>query len=323
DEDFSDFLERVILCPATLDNPLEVGVPYIIRLNERFALPTHIRAKASPKSTVGRSFLHVRLLSERGAVLDRLPGGYEGDIWAMVVSRSFVVQLRRDLAISQMRFFSGEPRLGHEEFVAAYNEHPFLWLPVGAPIPFESITLYDGDGALIIRSDLESDIVAWRTRTVQDRVFDFSVPRETYNPSDFFDAIEKPKSGYLALERGRGYILSSYEFVSFSEKYASEMEVSDSGSGDFRVHSAGFFDPGFGYGSDGSVRGTPATFEITPYEDNLIFAHKQRAAKMFVEHLSESADTLYGDVVLGSSYLFQRGPKLPKQFKEVSRRIER
>jgi len=316
-EDFSEFLSRVIMCPATLDNPLEIGVPYLVRLNEGFTLPISIRAKATPKSTIGRSFLHIRLLPEQGAVLDRLPGGYDGHVWAVVVSRSFVVKLRPNLAVAQMRFFSGEPRLGHDEFVAAYSEHPFLWLSNGAPIPFESITLYDGDGGLIIRSDLESDLVAWRTKSVQDKVFDFSASKSTYDPADFFDAIEKPRSGYLGLERGRGYILSSYEFISFSGKFASEMEVSDSGAGDFRVHSAGFFDPGFGYGPDGSVRGTPATFEIMSYEDNLMLAHKQRVAKMFVEYLSEPSATLYGDASLGSSYLYQRGPRLPKQFKQA------
>lgn len=315
-ECFSEFLKRVILCPASLENPLEIGAPYLIRLNEKFILPVSVRAKATPKSTIGRSFLHIRLLPENGAVLDRLPGGYGGNLWVIVVSRAFVVQLRRDLPVSQIRFFSGEPRLTHDEFVRAYSDHPFLWLPVNAPIPFESITLYDGDGGLIIRSDLESDIVAWRTKSVQNRVFDFSAPNNSYDAADFFDAIEKPLSGFISVERGRGYILSSYEFVSFSEKYASEMEISDSGAGDFRVHSAGFFDPGFGYGPDGSVHGTPATFEIMPYEDHLIFSHKQRVAKMFVEHLSEPSEKLYGDASLGSSYLYQRGPRLPKQFKQ-------
>lgn len=316
-EPFGEFLNRIKLFPVSLNAPLEVGVPYLIRLKESFSLPSCIRTKATPKSTIGRSFLHVRLLPETGSVFDRVPAGYSGGLWVIVVSRAFAVKLSSGLAVSQIRFFMGEPRLTNEEFVAAYRQHPFLWLPVGVRIPFESITLYDGDGALIIRSDLESDIVAWRAKNVQDTVLDFSVSRETYKPAQFFDAIEKPKSGHLVLERGRGYILSSYEFVSFSEKYASEMEVSDSGSGDFRVHSAGFFDPGFGYGPDGQVCGTPATFEIMPYEDHLIFSHKQRVAKMFVENLTEFSEKLYGDASLGSSYLYQRGPRLPKQFKQT------
>ena len=84
-----------------------------------------------------------------------------------------------------------------------------------------------------------------------------------------------------------------------------------------RLHSAGFFDTGFGYGVDGAVKGTPATLEVVAYEDRILFSHKQRALKFFVNRMYERSERIYGHSSLDSSYLYQRGPRLPKQFKQI------
>ena len=180
------------------------------------------------------------------------------------------------------------------------------------------ITLDDEDGGFLARLDLESEISAWKTKRAPEEVFDFAAAPSTYDSSVFFEAIERPKSGFLMLDTNSGYLFSTYEYVSFSDEYCGEVDVFDIGIGDVRLHSAGFFDAGFGYGVDGAVKGTPATLEVTAYENQIIFAHKQRILKFFVDRMYEKPDKVYGHSVLGSSYLNQRGPRLPKQFKQVN-----
>ena len=52
----------------------------------------------------------------------------------------------------------------------------------------------------------------------------------------------------LILAPGEFYILASKESVRVPPHYAAEMVPFDPSIGEYRIHYAGFFDPGFGYG---------------------------------------------------------------------------
>ena len=59
------------------------------------------------------------------------------------------------------------------------------------------------------------------------------------------------KERSLILDPGEFYILASKEAVQVPPDYAAEMVPFDPLMGEFRVHYAGFFDPGFGYAGAG------------------------------------------------------------------------
>ena len=82
--------------------------------------------------------------------------------------------------------------------------------------------------------------------------------------------------------------------------------------GEFRIHYAGFFDPGFGYGS-GEINGTRAVLEVRSHEVPFILEDGQVVASLVFEKLLERPRVLYGEGI-GSSYQRQ-GLKLSKHFK--------
>jgi dCTP deaminase len=88
----------------------------------------------------------------------------------------------------------------------------------------------------------------------------------------------------------------------------------DTRAGEFRVHYAGFFDPGFGWDPAtrraGSSRGV---LEVRSHEVPFVLEHGQRVGWLKYERMAERPQTLYGRE-LGSNYQGQ-GLTLSKQFK--------
>ena len=79
--------------------------------------------------------------------------------------------------------------------------------------------------------------------------------RGGYAVDEFWEPIAARPDGSLILDPGEFYILASKEAVQVPPDYAAEMVPFDPLVGEFRVHYAGFFDPGFGYaGAGGRAR---------------------------------------------------------------------
>ena len=97
--------------------------------------------------------------------------------------------------------------------------------------------------------------------------------------------------------------------------FAAEMEPFDQSIGDFSVHYAGFFDPGFGYGSSGEIKGTKAVLEVRAHEVPLLLEDKQIIGRLIYHRMANAPEKLYGQAI-GSSYQ-QQGLALSKQFKAV------
>jgi dCTP deaminase len=81
--------------------------------------------------------------------------------------------------------------------------------------------------------------------------------------------------------------------------------------GEFRVHYAGFFDPGFGHSSGGG-EGARAVLEVRSHEVPFILEDGQIIGRLVYEPLTETPEKVYGQV--GSSYQKQ-GLQLSKHFK--------
>jgi dCTP deaminase len=304
-ERVTDLIEKYSRYPIDLKEPgvLVRDNVYLILLAERFALPDGIAAYANNKSSTGRIDLQTRVLCDGTPRYDKIPEGYSGELWLEVIPKSFDVKVRAGDSLNQTIFYGDRKLLSETEL----GSLEVLFDPEGNPAHH-----IIGDG-LLMTLDLAQPIAGYKARK-SIRPIDFA-SIGTHDPKEFFEAIERPATGTLFLSQGDFYIFSTYEFVSVPPDYAVEMLPYDTSAGEFRAHYAGFFDPGFGYGKAGEVKGTPAVLEVRPYEDDLIVRHRQPVCKMAYERLSQRPDKLYG-VGVTSNYAAQRGPRLSKFFKQ-------
>jgi dCTP deaminase len=109
------------------------------------------------------------------------------------------------------------------------------------------------------------------------------------------------------------YILASKESVSVPPAYVAEMAPFDPLIGEYRVHYAGFFDPGFGY-SEGKAPGAKAVLEVRSLDIPFILEDGQIVGRLVYDKLTDIPDQIYGQGI-GSHYQAQ-GLKLSKHFKQ-------
>jgi len=195
--------------PREIDDPLEVGVTYLARLQESLELPKSVYGYANPKSTSGRNDIHVRLLADGMQRFDSAGvKGYKGGLWTLITPRSFRVKLHEGNSLQQMRFFNHDTRFTTEqEIEVAYQKYRLLFDAKGKFIPYSDIRIKDYDGSLILTVNLDRDLVAYRCEG-NDNVLDFS--RNDHKVEDFFEPIHRPKSGKLNLRKGDfGFIISN------------------------------------------------------------------------------------------------------------------
>ncbi len=291
--------------------PLEQNVTYLAKLNEELSLPEGVFGFCNPKSSTGRVDVHVRVLADGVSRYDVIPHGYQGPLWLIINPKSFPIKISVGEKLAQLRLFNQDTSLTEEELKETMTEKPLIFDSDGLPIGYERIKIKDGDGSIILRLDLEQEVVGYECFG-SNKVMDFS-KRGFYSPDEFFRKIKK-EGECIYLKRGGFYILSTREAVSVPPDFACEMAPMDARSGEFRSHYAGFIDPGWGYGKEGEVNGRPLTLEVRPFED-MVVRHKQAIAKIKYERMSEIPEVLY-DVVSTSNYTSQSKAKLSKHFTE-------
>ena len=288
---------------------LEPGVVYIIPLLERLKLPDDVQGIANPKSTTGRLDIFTRLISECGDEFDHVPKGYSGELYVEVSSRTFPVRVKAGMKLNQLRFVRGaSARLGSGNLRELSKEHCLLYDTAGP------VTEHIGDGVVItvdLEGDQRSGIVAYKGRGSSrplelDRV-------NYYEPADFWQSIPRPDNGRIILDPGGFYLLASKKRVRVPLDHAAEMVAHDPSMGEFRVHYAGFFDPGFGYGAGGEIPGTKAVLEVRAYEVPIVLEDDHLVGRLHYYRMAAVPDRVYG-ASIGSSYQ-QQGLALSKQFK--------
>lgn len=286
-----------------ISDPLHTGQTYIVRLNEKNNLPKEIRAYGNPKSTTGRTGIHVQLLADGVPAYDTIPAGYKGDLWLEVKPLAFPVLLHEGLSLNQIRFFGSDTRIQTKKDMLVMEDKsgPILFGPDGSPIPLEKVADHDGSVPLVI--DLQSEIVGYEAIATH-HVLDMSATN--LDPKDFWRPIPKPADGKLFLAKDRFYILSSIERVRVPITHACEMRPIDPRVGNFRSHFAGYIDDGWG-GVDGST----LTLEVQPFYP-MCFRTDQVAARLVYEVMAALAEKPYTKKT--SNYVGQTGAKLGKQF---------
>jgi dCTP deaminase len=303
-------LEQYRLHTLDLTRPavLEKGCVYIVPLQEELLLPPDISGKANPKSSTGRLDIFTRLITDEGRQFEIVPAGYRGRLFAEVVPRTFSVVVRQGDRLSQLRLFQGDHQPSDELLREIDSVETLVFLPDETPAQANI------ENGLRVSVDLAgidgSPIIGYRAKKHAPLIDLTKIGH--YATEDFWDPIRRNESRTLVLDPEDFYILASRERVRIPPQYAAEMVPYDPTVGEFRIHYAGFFDPGFGYGA-GDINGTRAVLEVRSHEVPFILEDGQVVASLVFEHLLERPRVLYGEGI-GSNYQRQ-GLKLSKHFR--------
>ena len=282
---------------------LETNCVYIVPLIESLALPHEIVAAANPKSSTGRLDVFTRVIADGTRRFDMIGAGYRGPLYAEISPKTFPVLLREGSRLSQVRFRTGEAILDADELDALHAKERLV-----------DVDDADLSGGVAVSVDLSGEnsggFVGYRAKR-HTGVVDVD-RRAGYPVDDFWEPIRARDDGSLILDPGEFYILASKEAVQVPPDYAAEMVPFDPLVGEFRVHYAGFFDPGFGYAGAGG-KGARAVLEVRSREVPFILEHGQIVGRLIYEKMLAKPEKLYGQGI-GSNYQAQ-SLKLSKHFK--------
>jgi dCTP deaminase len=282
---------------------LETGCVYIVPLLESLALPGEISAAANPKSSTGRLDVFTRVIADEIRGFDRIAAGYHGPLYAEISPRTFPVLVREGSRLSQIRFRRGSALLGapalrdlHARERLVDSDEADVSEGVAVGVDLSGI----GPGGLVgYRAKRHTGLIDVERRG-------------GYTVLDFWEPMMARPDKSLILDPNEFYILASKEAVQVPPDYAAEMVPFDPLVGEFRVHYAGFFDPGFGYAGAGG-KGARAVLEVRSREVPFILEHGQIVGRLVYEKMLARPDTLYGQGI-GSNYQAQ-SLKLSKHFK--------
>ncbi len=279
---------------------LEKGCVYLVPLMEALDLPQGVSAVANAKSSTGRLDLLTRTITDGGTEFDRISEGYSGPLYAEICPRSFSVLVRPGMRLNQIRFRQGQAVLTDAELASLHAQTP----------------LVDGDAVieqgLGFSVDLAlpgSDLVGYRAKP-HTGVIDLDRIGQ-YDPAEYWEEVRSTR-GQIILDPGAFYILVSREAVHIPPAYAAEMAPYLAMVGEFRVHYAGFFDPGFGHDAAGGA-GSRGVLEVRCHEAPFVLEHGQVVGRLVYERMSQVPKQIYG-AGIASNYQGQ-GLKLSKHFK--------
>ncbi len=290
---------------------LETGCVYIVPLIERLDLPPDIAAATNPKSSTGRLDVFTRVIADETRGFDRVAPGYSGPLYAEISPKTFPVLVREGTRLSQLRLRRGDAALGAEALRTLHARERLVdrteaVMGDGVAVSIDlSGHAANGQGA-----DRNGAIVGYRAKR-HTAVIEVD-QRDAYEVADFWEPIHARPDKSLILDPDEFYILASNEAVQVPPDYAAEMVPFDPLVGEFRVHYAGFFDPGFGYAGSGGL-GSRAVLEVRSREVPFILEHGQIVGRLVYEKMMARPDQLYGSGI-GSNYQAQ-GLKLSKHFR--------
>ena len=261
---------------------LETGCVYVAPLLESLALPDDLCAATNPKSSTGRLDVFTRVIADGVSAFDTIPAGYKGPLFAEICPQTFSVVVRKGSRLSQIRF-----RAGSEEARSVQD------------IPLSVDLSGDKDGLVGYRGKRHTGLVD------VDAVGACST-------LDYWEPIYVRGKKRLILDPDQFYILASKESVQVPPDQAAEMVPFNPLVGEFRVHYAGFFDPGFGHAEAGGA-GSRAVLEVRSHKVPFILEDGQIIGRLVYEKLTATPELIYGRE-LASHYQAQ-GLKLSKHFK--------
>jgi dCTP deaminase len=280
---------------------LETGCVYVAPLVERAEFSARVSGIANPKSSTGRIDVFTRLITDRAQAFDRVEPGYRGPLFAEISPRTFPVLVRKHSRLNQLRVRHGSPQFTDTQLKRLHAQTPLVDVEP------------DIDNGLGLSIDLKGQDggrIGWRAKRHTALI---DVDRRAYlDPADYWEPVSAQASGNIILDPDEFYILASREAVAIPPDYAAEMVPFNPLVGEFRVHYAGFFDPGFGYEA-GRPPSARAVLEVRSREVPFILEHGQTVGRLVFERLTDPPPEVYGER-LGSNYQRQ-GLKLSKHFR--------
>lgn len=295
---------------------LEKGHVYLVPLLENLKLPKTLRARANPKSTTGRLDVFTRVVTDLNAGFDEIRAGYHGPLFLEVVPRSFAIKVRTGQSLNQIRFVRGEATVSDASLKTLHSKSPLLYHN-SAPRKALGQREFRSERGLFLRIDLKGDdrtdsrIIGYRAKK-NSHVIDLAKVGH-YSAADFWEPLYRHRHDSLLLEPEEFYILASKERIRVPAGYAAEMVAYEAACGELRTHYAGFFDPGFGYGAKGEIKGTQVVLEVRPHDVPFLIHDGQTFFKVVYDRMLDVPSQLYG-TTLGSSYQGQ-ALTLSKHFK--------
>jgi len=275
---------------------LEKGCVYVIPLMEGLALPGDITAVCNAKSSTGRVDCLTRVITDGGVEFDHIPAGYTGPLYAEICPRSFSVKVEPGLRLNQIRF-----RRGH----GVLSDDALRIRHANTPLVDQTPLINNGLGFSVDLSPKGTTLVGYRAKPHTGVINLTEIG--THKTADFWEKLHTDQ-GRIILDPGAFYILVSREAVTIPPDCAAEMAPYLAMVGEFRVHYAGFFDPGFGHGVP--ARGV---LEVRCHEAPFVLEHGQTVGRLVYETMAAAPTHLYGSDI-ASNYQGQ-GLKLSKHFK--------
>ena len=175
-------------------------------------LPKKINCNATPKSTTGMLDIFTRLITEFGTEYDEIDYGYSGKLYLEIIPQSFSIELKKNICLNQIRFFEGS------------DENIQKKIKI-------SVSIQKGK------------VSAYRAKKITSSI---NLNKSNHYLKEKYWEEIVPKSDSFIIEQDDFYILRSKESIVVPNNNAAELEHFKDSFGHFRVHYAGFFDPGFG-----------------------------------------------------------------------------
>ena len=287
---------------------LERGCVYIVPLLESVRFTGDLAGVANPKSSTGRLDIFTRVIADYATEFDRVTKGHRGRLYAEVSPRTFSVVVRRGSRLAQLRLRRGTPVFGEDTLERLQQQYRLVDTIEGErSIRKDSIAF-----TLDLEGTGPDSLVGYRAKQHTDVI---DVDRKAaLDPDLFWEPIHARPGPGLILNPDDFYILATRERVKVPPEHAAEMVAYDTLIGEFRVHYAGFFDPGFGWSANDDA-GSRAVLEVRSHEVPFLLEHGQIVGRLRYERLTETPDKLYG-ADLGSHYQGQ-ALALSKHFRKV------
>jgi len=290
---------------------LEPGCTYVFELDEGLNLPNSIKAKANPKSSIGRLDVLVKLLCDGNETYDYVPAGYKGPLYIEICPLTFPIKLRKGSRFCQLRLYSNH---SFSDFTADRTELDMLHKEYGLIFDKKGKKIKNpmfDENSLKLSVDLDDKVVAYRAKR-NPKAVDVDKSGH-YKLEDFWDVIKRKRDRSLIISPDEFYILKSKERIRVPLSYATEIVAQDETLGEWRVHYAGYVHPGFGYGKKGEVKGTHLIFEVKARDAPAILRDGRVLAKVFFQKMREEPVKPYNEGYQKQLLMVSRHFKIKKK----------
>ncbi|MGI9386106.1 MAG: 2'-deoxycytidine 5'-triphosphate deaminase, partial [Methyloligellaceae bacterium] len=294
----------------TKDAVLEPNCVYLVELCECLKLRKTISAVANPKSSTGRLDVFTRLIADRGSTFDFVPAGYHGKLFIEICPRSFGIRVRQGSRLNQLRFHWKSAKQKRTDNPARVSDHDLKALHDQEGLIAGPAIIRDGLNLTVNLSSISSDnLIGYKAKKYSGVIDVDEVGAQ--DKRKFWEPIFDQNENALILDPDSFYILASKELIRIPPDYAAEMAPFDPMMGEYRVHYAGFFDPGFG--CQGKRPGARAVLEVRSLDIPFNLEDGQVIGRLVFEKMTAEPEALYGQDI-GSHYQAQ-GLKLSKHFR--------